>query len=240
MRRRGAWISEDPIGFAAADANLYRYVGNQVTVAVDPSGLESPFWEGIKAFGHELFVNEIYGGGKALVNGDAGRALADRAVGIVETQTGRPFSGTGTEWGRFTRGVAGEMVGVNSLVEGVSGYDISNQRQLDGWERSRRAAAGTASLAGATAGGIYAAGRMGPGTFPTAARASGFADEAAVAAAQEAAFNEFFRNPMRDPPPNIPDYNSRMPRTTIPEPNGDFFPPDPRFRPGPPPPPSHN
>ncbi len=32
-------ISKDPIGFAAGDANLYRYVGNQPTSRVDPSGL---------------------------------------------------------------------------------------------------------------------------------------------------------------------------------------------------------
>jgi RHS repeat-associated protein len=36
----GRWISEDPIGFAAGDANLYRYVGNGVTGATDPSGLD--------------------------------------------------------------------------------------------------------------------------------------------------------------------------------------------------------
>jgi RHS repeat-associated protein len=35
----GRWISEDPIGFAAGDANLARYVGNGATVATDPSGL---------------------------------------------------------------------------------------------------------------------------------------------------------------------------------------------------------
>ena len=35
----GRWISEDPIGFAGGDANLYRYVGNQSTLLVDPSGL---------------------------------------------------------------------------------------------------------------------------------------------------------------------------------------------------------
>ena len=29
--RTGRWISEDPIGFAAGDANLYRYVGNGPT-----------------------------------------------------------------------------------------------------------------------------------------------------------------------------------------------------------------
>jgi RHS repeat-associated protein len=36
----GRWISEDPIGFAAGDANLYRYVGNMPGIYVDPSGLD--------------------------------------------------------------------------------------------------------------------------------------------------------------------------------------------------------
>ncbi|MEP0345625.1 RHS repeat-associated core domain-containing protein [Rhodopirellula bahusiensis] len=35
----GRWLSQDPIGFAAGDANLYRYVGNQPTTKTDPSGL---------------------------------------------------------------------------------------------------------------------------------------------------------------------------------------------------------
>lgn len=41
----GRWISEDPIGFTAADENLYRYVSNSPTNAVDPTGLQlrSPF-----------------------------------------------------------------------------------------------------------------------------------------------------------------------------------------------------
>ena len=38
----GRWISQDPIGFAAGDANLYRYVGNHPTYARDPSGLQEP------------------------------------------------------------------------------------------------------------------------------------------------------------------------------------------------------
>ncbi|MEM6779766.1 MAG: RHS repeat-associated core domain-containing protein, partial [Planctomycetota bacterium] len=38
----GRWLSQDPIGFAAGDANLYRYVGNQPTTKTDPSGLEPP------------------------------------------------------------------------------------------------------------------------------------------------------------------------------------------------------
>jgi hypothetical protein len=36
----GMFISQDPIGFEAGDANLYRYVGNGPTNAVDPSGLD--------------------------------------------------------------------------------------------------------------------------------------------------------------------------------------------------------
>jgi len=36
----GKWLSEDPIGFAAGDENLYRYCGNQATGIVDPEGLD--------------------------------------------------------------------------------------------------------------------------------------------------------------------------------------------------------
>jgi len=36
----GRWISQDPIGFEAGDANLYRYVGNGPISRVDPQGLE--------------------------------------------------------------------------------------------------------------------------------------------------------------------------------------------------------
>ncbi len=34
----GQWLSEDPIGFAAGDPNLRRYVGNSPTNGTDPSG----------------------------------------------------------------------------------------------------------------------------------------------------------------------------------------------------------
>src|SRR5438105_808011 len=35
----GRWMTQDPIGFAAGDTNLSRYVGNSPTDRVDPSGL---------------------------------------------------------------------------------------------------------------------------------------------------------------------------------------------------------
>ena len=37
----GRWISQDPIGFQAGDANLYRYVGNSPLISIDPIGLET-------------------------------------------------------------------------------------------------------------------------------------------------------------------------------------------------------
>src|SRR5205085_3754204 len=43
----GRWTSEDPLGFAAGDGNLYRYVGNDPTVRTDPTGMfdNDKVWE---------------------------------------------------------------------------------------------------------------------------------------------------------------------------------------------------
>jgi RHS repeat-associated protein len=38
--KMGRFISQDPIGFAGGDANMYRYVGNSSPNATDPSGLK--------------------------------------------------------------------------------------------------------------------------------------------------------------------------------------------------------
>ena len=40
----GRFVSQDPKGFAAGDTNLYRYVKNQPTNSVDPSGKAEPGW----------------------------------------------------------------------------------------------------------------------------------------------------------------------------------------------------
>jgi RHS repeat-associated protein len=42
----GRWTQQDPLGFAAGDANLYRYVGNQPTGYIDPSGLRPALAKG--------------------------------------------------------------------------------------------------------------------------------------------------------------------------------------------------
>jgi RHS repeat-associated protein len=43
------WLSEDPIGFASGDHNLYRYVGNGPTNATDPSGFSAwtDYWSNV-------------------------------------------------------------------------------------------------------------------------------------------------------------------------------------------------
>lgn len=73
----GRWLSEDPLGFAAGDANLYRYVGNAPTIWVDPSGLEpeeppeetSEFWGFINGFGQG--VANVLNAGTEVVIGTA-------------------------------------------------------------------------------------------------------------------------------------------------------------------------
>jgi RHS repeat-associated protein len=70
----GRFISEDPIGFAAGDSNIYRYVSNNVVNSIDPSGLEVEmiFDRGtgtLMLFDHDkntyrVFSNVFSGGGK--------------------------------------------------------------------------------------------------------------------------------------------------------------------------------
>jgi RHS repeat-associated protein len=58
----GRWISEDPIGFDGGDSNLNRYVGNQVTTQIDPSGLQGaagPFTDDKLASLRSAYRNEV-------------------------------------------------------------------------------------------------------------------------------------------------------------------------------------
>ncbi len=88
----GDFISQDPLGFAAGDSNLNRYVGNNVTSLTDPSGMAP-------AAGHwELFQDP---GGRALqetvpVQLNAARPPAPNAgqpdsgddVGVIHSNSG--------------------------------------------------------------------------------------------------------------------------------------------------------
>ena len=50
----GRWTTQDPLGFAAGNANLYRYVGNTPTLLVDPSG--NIVWLPILLFGGAALI----------------------------------------------------------------------------------------------------------------------------------------------------------------------------------------
>ena len=64
----GRFLSRDPLGFAANDANLYRYVGNNSINAVDPSGTEEWEWvTGTKRLGVCVFLAACTAGGAVLV-----------------------------------------------------------------------------------------------------------------------------------------------------------------------------
>jgi RHS repeat-associated protein len=41
---QGRWLSVDPLGFAAGDTNLYRYVGNDAMGETDPTGTQDGSW----------------------------------------------------------------------------------------------------------------------------------------------------------------------------------------------------
>ncbi len=62
----GRWLSEDPLGFAAGDANVGRYVRNRSPLAVDPSGLEPPF---LPPQGNTQYCVPLYRNGVIIGNG---------------------------------------------------------------------------------------------------------------------------------------------------------------------------
>jgi RHS repeat-associated protein len=83
----GRFISEDPIGFASGDTNIYRYVGNSPTNFIDPSGLagEEPsilnrITGGLRAIGGAI---QAIGGGTLAVAGTAGTAGIGAAPAII-------------------------------------------------------------------------------------------------------------------------------------------------------------
>jgi len=96
--RTGKWLSEDPAGFAAGDANLARYVANAPTMYVDPLGL-------VQAFAQNGAANTTSDG--ALQDNDKDYlspppGVSPRAIRASlsgnELAVGNPFEGNGWWW----------------------------------------------------------------------------------------------------------------------------------------------
>jgi RHS repeat-associated protein len=168
--KMGRFISQDPIGFAAGDANLYRYVGNSPTNRTDPSGLD---WTiGGLTPGQWTYATGVlfyewgangYRAGRGIVTGETGRHMGNRAVVMSYHESGNKFDGDGGDWCRFAGNMAQEMVGANSIAEGAVGVDMAEMRELDAWERGTRISSGTGAMAGSAAGGLGIAGKAGAG-----------------------------------------------------------------------------
>jgi RHS repeat-associated protein len=66
----GRWLSTDPLGFDAGDSNLYRYVNNEPSAALDPTGLAftDPFYDEAltRIREHMRSVQGSYPGGRPL------------------------------------------------------------------------------------------------------------------------------------------------------------------------------
>ena len=129
-------------------------------MATDPSGLKG--WEiGGLTPGQWTYATGVlffewgangYRAGKALVTGEAGKQMGERAVNMHQNQTGDKFDGDFYDWMGFSNQMLREVTGSNSIAEGSVGVDMAELRELDGWERGTRISSGTGALAGTVAG----------------------------------------------------------------------------------------
>ncbi len=108
----GRWISEDPIGFWASDANLNRYVGNDPQIAIDLHGNKAFFLRMMYQFTHSStplmadMITEL----KRIFNECTGRYLSAGDTFIFSTMVTTSVPGTNT--GEISVG----PVGCNTVV----------------------------------------------------------------------------------------------------------------------------
>ncbi|MDR1963126.1 MAG: HINT domain-containing protein [Planctomycetaceae bacterium] len=113
----------------------------------NPLPSESAWWAGTKAFFGSL-GNSFFDMGNHLTFGTLD---SERYHEQVQTQGERLYNisknlGYSDEsiakgYG-LAQGLAGEVVGTNNLAEGITGYDLGENRTLDGWERAEKLATG--------------------------------------------------------------------------------------------------
>ena len=123
--------------YKARRREFLRNGGHTIGPAVDVGG-GSVLW----AYTGGLALNtvgnmssEFDHGVKSIANGDAGRALGNRAVAIVENQSGRAFTGTASQWGSVAWQGGMEMAGINGMTEGIVGNDMATNQQLSASDR---------------------------------------------------------------------------------------------------------
>ena len=103
----GRFVSQDPIKFAAGDANLYRYLRNSPTNATDPTGLDTQPNPGIQSgaganTGTNNTLQDVLDGAEALAEEEERQAARIRQ--ILHIQPDRPgLLATDEEWERYSK-----------------------------------------------------------------------------------------------------------------------------------------
>src|SRR5439155_12277215 len=147
----GRWLQVDPAGFGAGDTNLYRADGDGPVGHRDPSGLDwTDYWQPRAFFGS--IWGDVYGGAKALVTGEAGEAIGQRAFDLSLRENGGRFTGSVSDWSRAGYHMVGQVAGTHSIAEGTVGTDMLSGQQLPRVERVTRTANGVGAAAGWAAG----------------------------------------------------------------------------------------
>jgi RHS repeat-associated protein len=153
----GRFVSEDPIGFAAGDPNIYRYVGNSPTNFVDPLGLEcecssatsnidygTVAAEGAKsaAIGLATVAGVGLAVGAGVISAPAvaviGGALLLYSAGSSLFRRSEQARASGNNnLGEIAGATALDTFGFGGLVEGIRGRELVTGRCLNDNERSR-------------------------------------------------------------------------------------------------------
>ena len=92
--------------------------------------------------------------------------MGNRAVAIVENQSGHAFTGTAGQWGSAAWQAGMEMSGINGMAEGIEGHDMATSQQLSASDRVGRFAGGLSSYAGLASMGVGTASKFFPKAIP--------------------------------------------------------------------------
>jgi RHS repeat-associated protein len=122
--RTARWLSRDPIG-ERAGGNLYRYVSDSPTNAVDPFGMFDVFGFGGATFGGESTYGGYFTGTESTVNPFTGQTQSS-SISITEGSIGAEIPGVaGVSFGSGTYETEGESGVFGFIGGGVLGEEGS-------------------------------------------------------------------------------------------------------------------
>jgi RHS repeat-associated protein len=118
----GRWISQDPIGFDAGDANLYRYVGNGPgnyldsdglirfpgglpLISVSPWSLGTASWDDVQRGLDLLGFVPVLGAGPDLVNAGIDFLRGNTESGAINLVAAIPLWGDGVKAAKIVKGI---------------------------------------------------------------------------------------------------------------------------------------